>query len=91
MKLKDDLCSSNDSVSACNLIVGGINADTDTDTDTDTFRPFNNKYLGNICSVSIDSVSFVVMMILPGTTVYDELISMIHLDVLLCHRSGRDL
>ena len=70
MKLKDDLCSSNDSVSACNLIVGGTNADTDTDTDTDTFRAFNNKYNGdtfyvintdpgNICSVSIDSVSFV--------------------------------
>ena len=31
------------------------------------------------------------MMILPGTTVYDELISMIHFDVILCHRSGRDL
>jgi len=31
------------------------------------------------------------MMILPDTTVYDELISMIHFDVILCHRSGRDL
>jgi len=32
LKLNDDSCSSNDSVSACDLNVGGTNADTDADT-----------------------------------------------------------